>query len=163
MLALIFSSIIIACVVFSFISGLTGLIKFKPLTDKVNIGYIERDVQIVEVKQPPVVVYKKSPPKIKTVYKEDTRKVKSLEKQVSTLQQRINKLQTKPVKTPAQPKQQRVETKTHPLFNDCIDALVALGYKRQIAKQDATAFFAVNNIDSIEEFIVSFFKKDKNG
>jgi hypothetical protein len=162
MLALIISSVIIAYVVFCFISGLTGFIKFKPLTDKVDVGYIKHDVQVVEVKQPPVVIYKKSPPKIKTVYKEDTKKVKLLEKQVSTLRRRINKIESKPVVQP--PKQERTETKTpHPLFNDFVDALVALGYKKTSAKQEVVNYLSKNSVNSIEEFIVDFFKKDKNG
>ena len=54
------------------------------------------------------------------------------------------------------------QKKVNPIYNDCIDALVALGYKKNDAKQSVGHFFRSNKIDSVEQFIVDFFKKDKN-
>lgn len=47
----------------------------------------------------------------------------------------------------------------HPMLQDCIDALIALGSNKADAKNQVEQFLKNNNVDSIEEFIVKFFKK----
>lgn len=150
--------IIILICIFYFVYGYLNPSLFKKLSDNINVGYIERSAPVIierEVKSP-VTVYKKQKPVVKTVYKQDNRKVKSLEKQIETLSKRIELLNKK------QQQSKREQKKVNPIYNDCVDALVALGYKKNDAKQSVDQFFKNNKVDSIEQFIVDFFKKDKN-
>ena len=142
-----------AYIVICFINGLFGKAEFTPISDNFRIGYIEKQEPIIIERQVKVPVYKKQKPIVKTVYKEDNKKVRSLEKQIETLSKQIEILRSKD-------KEPEVK-QNNSIYNDCVDALVALGYKKTIAKEEVKEFLSKNDIDSIEQFIVAFFKKDK--
>jgi hypothetical protein len=134
----------LAYVVICFIRGLTGQQDFSPVSDNFKIGYIEREKPVVVEK--PVVIYKDRQVKVKD--KNQERKIKNLERKVEIL---TTKLKSNHVATEQQ--------KEHPLYRDCVDAAVALGCKKREAAIGVKEFLKTNNVDSIEEFIVKYFKK----
>lgn len=131
-------------VVICFIRGFTGQQDFSPISDNFKIGYIEREKPVII--QKPVVVYKDRQVKVKDKSQEN--KIKSLERQLEILSKRLE----------STPKKQE-DKKEHPLYRDCVDAAVALGCKKREAEKGVREFFATNNVDSIEEFIVKYFKR----
>ena len=66
---------------------------------------------------------RRSKPKPKTSAQD--KKIKSLENQIKHLQKMVTKQQSQPVKN---------VPKVHPLQQDCVDALVAIGYNKTEAK-----------------------------
>ena len=66
---------------------------------------------------------RRSKPKPKTSAQD--KKIKSLENQIKQLQKMVTKQQSQPVKN---------VPKVHPLQQDCVDALVAIGYNKTEAK-----------------------------
>ena len=47
----------------------------------------------------------------------------------------------------------------HPLFDDCVMALVALGTSNKVAKETATKILNENDVTSVEEFIFIVYAK----
>jgi hypothetical protein len=130
-----------------FVHGLTGKKEFMPVSDNFKLGYIERKEPTVIEK--PVVIYKEK--KVKD--KQQEVKIRNLEKQLEILAKRLKTAESK------QEQKQQQQPKVNQLQQDCIDALIALGCKKTEAKNGVELFFKNNNVDSIEEFIVQYFKK----
>jgi len=57
------------------------------------------------------------------------------------------------------PKPKPLQVKDHPLYEDCVDSLVSLGYNKTAAKKVANSILSNTNITSIEEFIVVAMRK----
>ena len=74
---------------------------------------------------PPVVQAPKRRPKPKPKASAQDKKIKSLENQIKQLQKMVANQQSQPVKN---------VPKVHPLQQDCVDALVTLGYNKTEAK-----------------------------
>lgn len=131
----------IAYIIICFIRGITGQQEFSPVSDNFKIGYIEREKPVVIEK----IVYKDRQVKVRD--KKQDSKIKSLERQLEILTKRLES------------KSNLEDKKEHPLYQDCVDAAVALGCKKKEAAQGVKKFFENNDVDSIEEFIVKYFKR----
>jgi len=68
----------------------------------------------------------------------------------------------KPIPTPIIPPKPPEPIVDKELYNDCVDALVALGVKAGVAKKEVSKFFSKNQADSLEDFITQFYKKGKH-
>ena len=62
--------------------------------------------------------------------------------------QTVKVKQTKPKKQPK-----------HPLYDDCVDALSSLGYKKNESKKAVTNTLAKINPSTVEQFLGAFFRK----
>jgi len=58
------------------------------------------------------------------------------------------------------PKPKPPQVKDHPLYEDCVDSLVSLGYNKTAAKKVANSILSNTNITSIEEFIAAAMRKN---
>lgn len=105
--------------------------------DNFVIGYIE-DYTYVEKPQRvrTKLIYNKS---VKVPSKKTTKKVKSAVVETET---------TTTTTLPPQPPERDEQ-----LYNDCINSLIALGYKKTEAKNQTKHVFDKNNVTSIQEFI----------
>jgi len=90
-------------------------------------------------------------PKPRPKPSDDSNRIKDLERQLAQLQRTVNAQQQKPVTN---------TRKVHPLHQDCVDALVAVGYNKTAAKKVADSILSNTNITSIEEFIVEAMRKN---
>ena len=165
MLVFLICSGIILYFFISMVCGVTGIVKYKPIkiSDDFEIGYI-KPVNTNSVNysvtfdfdHKPVTT--KTPKKLKHVSKKTKQNDNTtlLLKQIEDLQKQVDKLSAKQSKPPKSSKQKVEHT---PLQQDCVDALVTLGYKPNVAKESAISFLSKNNIDSVEQFIVEYFKK----
>jgi len=151
-----------------FFAGFFRIKSFSTISDKFEIDYIEpiqnqqiesrnTTVETVYIEKPIYkdrIVYKDKPV---TVYKErvvkDTTEISKLKNEIAILNSKISKLKSEQIVVRTQ------EQKEHPLYRDCVDAAVALGCKKREAEKGVREFFATNNVDSIEEFIVKYFKR----
>lgn len=152
-----------------FFAGLFRIKSFGTISDKFEIGYIEpiqnqqtesrinTAIETVYVEKPIYkdrVVYKDRPV---TVYKErvvkDTAEISKLKNEIAILSSKISKLKSEQIVVKTQ------EQKEHPLYRDCVDAAVALGCKKREAEKGVREFLKNVDVDSIEEFIVKYFKK----
>jgi hypothetical protein len=82
-------------------------------------------------------------PKPKPVTNNDSQRIKDLERQLAQLQRTVNTQQQKPVKK---------EPKVHPLHQDCVDALVAVGYNKTEAKKIVKNVLT-DSVTSIQDFL----------
>lgn len=132
MLASFISFLLVAWCAYCFFNGATGKIEYPALSDKIDIGYI-RNSEDSDVE------------------------LKKLKKQVESLrlQRDLEKLQkhfsNKQEESSIDPK----------LVRECESALVTLGFKKKDAKQEVLNFFKKKPVDSVEQFVVEYFRKDK--
>ena len=105
------------------------------------------------VATPPVVrtPKPKSRPKAKPAPRTNPqdKKIKSLENQIKQLQKMVAKQQAQPVKN---------VPKIHPLQQDCVDALVALGYNKTESKSIVKNSLT-DNITTVQDFLVIAMRK----
>ena len=111
--------------------------------DKFELGYIED-------RNPPV----------KVSAREEYDELKDLERQV-----KIKKLKQE-LKSMDKPKPQRTSKKpehkkeTNSIVIDCIDAMIAMGEKKSVARATVNKYFVNNpNTKSVEDFLAGVFKK----
>tara|TARA_Y100000817_G_scaffold251516_1_gene203966 strand:+ start:440 stop:958 length:519 start_codon:yes stop_codon:yes gene_type:complete len=90
---------------------------------------------------------RRSKPKPKTSAQD--KKIKSLENQIKQLQKMVAKQQLQPVKN---------VPKIHPLQEDCVDALVALGYNKTEAKKIVKNSLT-DSVDTLQDFLVIAMRK----
>ena len=90
---------------------------------------------------------RRSKPKPKTSAQD--KKIKSLENQIKQLQNMVAKQQSQPVKN---------VPKVHPLQQDCVDALVALGYNKTESK-NIVKNILTDDIATVQDFLVIAMKK----
>ena len=81
--------------------------------------------------------------KPKPVTNNDSQRIKDLERQLAQLQKVVKKQKQKPVKN---------TQKVHPLHQDCVDALVAVGYNKTEAKKIVKNVLT-DDITSIQDFL----------
>ena len=103
----------------------------------------------VHVPQAPQVVQTPKPkpkpkPRRQPVVSDDSQRIKDLESQLAQLQKVVKKQQQKPAKkTP----------KVHPLQQDCVDALMAIGYNKTEAKKIVKSHLT-DSITSTQDFLM---------
>jgi len=119
---------IVGWCMYCFFNGATGRIEYPALSDKFNIGYIERN-ENVYLKQ----------------LKEEVQLLK-LKKELEKLKKDSDNKE----------KGSSIDPK---LIRECESALVTLGLKKKDAKQEVLNFFNKKKVDSVEEFVVEYFKK----
>lgn len=90
---------------------------------------------------------RRSKPKPKTSVQD--KKIKSLENQIKQLQKTVAKQQSQPVKN---------VPKVHPLQQDCVDALVAIGYNKTEAKSMVKNNLT-EDIKTVQDFLVVVMRK----
>ena len=90
---------------------------------------------------------RRSKPKPKTSAQD--KKIKSLENQIKQLQKTVAKQQSQPVKN---------VPKVHPLQQDCVDALVALGYNKTESK-NIVENSLTDDIATVQDFVFIAMKK----
>tara|TARA_R100001230_G_C5625305_1_gene133995 strand:+ start:144 stop:671 length:528 start_codon:yes stop_codon:yes gene_type:complete len=90
-----------------------------------------------------------SRPKPKSNVSAQDKKIKSLENQIKQLQKMVAKQQLQPVKN---------APKIHPLQEDCVDALVALGYNKTEAKKIVKNSLT-DSVDTLQDFLVIAMRK----
>ena len=90
-----------------------------------------------------------SRPKPKSNVSAQDKKIKSLENQIKQLQKMVAKQQLQPVKN---------VPKIHPLQEDCVDALVALGYNKTEAKKIVKNSLT-DSVDTLQDFLVIAMRK----
>lgn len=90
---------------------------------------------------------RRSKPRPKTSAQD--KKIKSLENQIKQLQKMVTKQQSQPVKN---------VPKVHPLQQDCVDALVAIGYNKTEGKKMVSRLLTPD-ISSVEDFLFIAMKK----
>ena len=101
------------------------------------------------VATPPAAQAPKTRPKSKPKTSAQDKKIKSLENQIKQLQNMVAKQQSQPAKnTP----------KVHPLQQDCVDALVAIGYNKTESKSIVKNSLT-DNITTVQDFLVIAMKK----
>lgn len=124
------------------------------ISDNFDIGYIRKS-------QPVEVCLDDSRIKeLELKVKQLTSQLK--QKQPTVTQKPVVKQQpklSKPVNTVKVQELKKQQPQCNPLLNECTAALVALGYKDKAAKEQATSFLGKNNVKSVEEFIIKFFRK----
>jgi hypothetical protein len=92
----------------------------------------------------------KPKPKPRPKPSNDSNRIKDLERQLAQLQRTVNAQQQKPVtNTP----------KVHPLHQDCVDALVAVGYNKTEAKKIVKNLLTAS-ITSIQDFLSIAMRKN---
>jgi len=99
--------------------------------------------------QAPQVVQTRTPkpkrqPKRQPVVSDDAQRIKDLELQLAQLQKVVKTQQQKPVKN---------TQKVHPLHQDCVDALVAIGYNKTEAKKIVKSHLTAS-MTSIQDFLM---------
>jgi len=100
--------------------------------------------------QTPVAKPKPAPkPKPASSTRAQDKKIKSLENQIKQLQKMVAKQQSQPVKN---------VPKVHPLQQDCVDALVALGYNKTEAKKIVKNSLT-DSVDTLQDFLVIAMRK----
>ena len=100
--------------------------------------------------QTPVAKPKPAPkPKPASSTRAQDKKIKSLENQIKQLQKMVAKQQSQPVKN---------VPKVHPLQQDCVDALVALGYNKTESKKIVKNSLT-DNIATVQDFLVIAMRK----
>jgi len=100
--------------------------------------------------QAPVAKPKPAPkPKPASSTREQDKKIKSLENQIKQLQKMVAKQQSQPVKN---------VPKVHPLQQDCVDALVALGYNKTESK-NIVKNSLTDDIATVQDFLVIAMRK----
>jgi len=100
--------------------------------------------------QTPVAKPKPAPkPKPASSTRAQDKKIKSLENQIKQLQKMVAKQQSQPVKN---------VPKVHPLQQDCVDALVALGYNKTESKSIVKNSLT-DNITTVQDFLVIAMRK----
>ena len=117
----------------------------KPISDKFELGYIEEDAPSVMPVQTQVV--------------EEYDELKDLKRQVeiAKLKQQLHDLNNP--KPPIKPTQKPKPTKPA-IFDDCVDALVALGTPARKAKAEVQNIFDRNpNIKTVQDFITEYGKR----
>jgi hypothetical protein len=62
---------------------------------------------------------------------------------------------TKPATKPKPP-----QAKDHPLYQDCVDTLVTLGYNKTEAKKLSSSILESTDIGSVKEFLSEVFKRE---
>ena len=154
-----FAVFVATCFILGCYSNKVKPSKFK-FTDKFDLGYVE------DSPQTPVNV------SISEVADEGMIK---MEQQIRTLQTQISKIEKRATKKkkkadPMEPltsaknsddkKKKKTNEKNKKLENECITALMSLGYKRKtVAREDVVEFLSEHDISSAEQFIAEFFKK----
>ena len=100
--------------------------------------------------QTPVAKPKPAPkPKPASSTRAQDKKIKSLENQIKQLQKMVAKQQSQPVKN---------VPKVHPLQQDCVDALVALGYNKTESK-NIVKNSLTDDIATVQDFLVIAMRK----
>lgn len=115
---------------YCFFNGATGKTKYPALSDQIDIGYIRNNTELDDIE------------------------LKNLKRQVQTLKlkkdlEKLNQHFSNKEETAVNPK----------LIRECESALVTLGFKKKEAKQEVLDFLKNKKIDSVEEFVVEYFKK----
>tara|TARA_R110002110_G_scaffold232696_2_gene448390 strand:+ start:3607 stop:4161 length:555 start_codon:yes stop_codon:yes gene_type:complete len=87
--------------------------------------------------------------KPKPVTNNDSKRIKDLERQLAKLQRLVNSQQQKPVKN---------TTKVHPLHQDCVDALVSVGYNKTEAKKIVKNVLT-DSITNVQDFLTIAMRK----
>ena len=116
----------------------------KPFSDKFELGYIEEDV---------------STPSVQVQVADEYDELKDLKRQVeiAKLKQQLHDLNNP--KPPNKPTQKPKPTKPA-IFDDCVDALVALGTPARKAKAEVQNIFDRNpNIKTVQDFITEYGKR----
>lgn len=151
-----------------FSTMLANLITFCILAIMVSgavAGYLSRTVKPLEL---PEIIKDIKNDKIKLGYIETVKVVdkndeelRRLRKEVELLKlkKQLNDLHNQPVKTEKVEKVQPI-IPVNTIFNDCVDALIALGEKKSSAKKIAESYFINNpNVKTVDDFIRGVFKK----
>ena len=141
-----FSAMVIALFLFfCFLYGYVNPDKVEPLkfSDKFELGYIED----------------KNPQTQTSLQEVEYDELEDLQRQV-----KIRKLKQQ-LKEMDSPKPQRVRKKpehkeTNSIVIDCIDAMIAMGEKKSVARATVNKYFVNNpNTKSVEDFLAGVFKK----
>ncbi len=143
-IALAIGAFIAVCVLWGAINP-ESVEPFK-IPDKFELGYIEDNNPVAQTCQ------------LAEEYEYD--ELKDLERQVKIkkLKQQLKemdepKAQTKPKKT--KPTQQ-----VNPIITDCIDAMIAMGEKKSVARAKVNKYFIDNpDTNSVEDFLSGVFKR----
>jgi len=139
-LALSLTVYFVCCFIYGIHNKNVKPIKFS---DKFELGYVEDnqthipiDVTVADVSEKELI--------------------NKLENQLKSMQSKISKMEKQKTKKPKQ------KLEDSQLFNDCVTALMSLGYKQKtLAKKEVADFLSKNEISSAEQFIAEFFKKAK--
>ena len=115
------------------------------LFDHEEPAHVPQAPQVVQTPKPKP----KPKPRRQPVVSDDSQRIKDLESQLAKLQKVVKKQQQKPVK-----KTQKV----HPLQQDCVDALVAIGYNKTEARKVIKSTLS-SSMSSVEEFLAEVFNK----
>jgi hypothetical protein len=123
-------------------------------------GYNSRNIQPIEL---PKFIQDLKNDKIQIGYIDTVKIVDPHEEELKKLRKEIEFLKLKKQLSVLQDDttiQQNTPATKHPLINDCVAALVALGEKKLSAKSIAESYLLKNpNIKTVEEFIQGVFKK----
>lgn len=133
MLAGFISFMLVGWCAYCFFTGATGKVNYPVLSDQIDIGYVRHSEDLGDIE------------------------LKKLKREVQTLKLRkdLEKLQKDFV---VKEQESSIDPK---LVRECESALVTLGFKKKEAKQEALNFLKNKPVDSVEQFVVEYFKKDK--
>lgn len=174
------SKVIAFCLfVYFIICFFKGFITCKsPYTfsDNFDLGYVKSNQKNISARIPvKKIIY----------HHNDKQEVNNLEKEIIFLKKQINNLllkqnknndsgtktkqrqvKTNDYKSPQQkpepqiqeqPKEQNLTSNI--IIEECIQALITLGYKNKSAKQEVQKFLTNNKVETAEQFVVDFFKR----
>ena len=138
-LALFFAGVFAFCFLGGYKNKNVEPIRFS---DKFKIGYIED----AEPTNSPIAVQA-------SISKEEDKIIKEMQKQIKSLESKLSKAEK------SKPKKKKVNDTL--LMEECISALIALGYKRSVAKAHVVNALSIKTPESAEQFLEEFFKRSK--
>ena len=115
------------------------------LFDHEEPAHVPQAPQVVQTPKPKP----KPKPRRQPVVSDDSQRIKDLESQLAKLQKVVKKQQQKPVKK---------TQKAHPLQQDCVDALVAIGYNKTEAKKIVKSYLTAS-MTSVQGFLLIAIRK----
>lgn len=129
------------------------------ISDNFDIGYIRKS-QPVEVclDDSRIQELEFKVKQLTNQLKQQVKQKQPVVKQKPTVKQQQPK-PSKPVNTVKVKELKKQQPQGSPLLDECVAALIALGYKDKTAKEQATSFLNRNTVKSVEEFIIKFFRK----
>lgn len=139
-MSIILSIILISYFSFRFLNGIAGNEKHKLSFDNFELGYIDLDNKVTRLETNIICDIK------------ENREIKKLKNDIEKLKNRLNKKETVKSSTNV-----CADKKDNKLFEECVAALVALGYKKKAAKIEVEKYFQSKTASSAEEFINTFF------
>lgn len=146
--------------VYCFIAGSLGKSTNSiAISDNFDIGYIRRPQPIeIAVDNSRVEELELRVKQLSAQLRQQVRQKQPTKTQSPVVKQQQPK-QSKPVNTVKVQELKKQQPQHNPFLDECVAALIALGYKDKVAKEQATSFLSKNSIKSVEEFVIKFFRK----